>query len=237
MGIKAKKQVLCGFDRISVIANSGRSNKNSRFSQICENRPRNRISACAKEQIMMNSVYPITIAGITRDLPLCRVTDDLYIGAFVMFGDVEMTVTAAEQLLKRAPAFDVIVTAEAKGIPLAYEMARQSSKYHYIVARKYPKLYMKNVVATKVRSITTDREQTLYLAQDEAEYLKGKRVLIVDDVISTGESLYAVEKLVEEAGAAVVGRMAVLAEGDATERDDILYLEKLPLFHADGSIK
>ncbi len=185
----------------------------------------------------MNSAYQMTIAGLTRELPLCRVTDDLYIGAFVMFGDVEITVKTAEQLLSRAPAFDVIVTAEAKGIPLAYEMARQSGKYTYVVARKYPKLYMKNVVATKVRSITTDREQTLYLAQDEAAYLKGKRVLIVDDVISTGESLYAVEKLVEEAGATIAGRMTVLAEGEAADRDDIIYLEKLPLFNPDGSIK
>lgn len=185
----------------------------------------------------MDSAYQIKIAGLTRQLPLCRVTDDLYIGAFVMFGDVEITVAAAEQLIKRAPAFDVIITAEAKGIPLAYEMARQSGKYNYVVARKYPKLYMKNVVATKVRSITTDREQTLYLAQDEVDYLKGKRVLIVDDVISTGESLYAVEKLAEEAGAFVAGRMAVLAEGEAAERSDIVYLEKLPLFNPDGSIK
>ena len=185
----------------------------------------------------MNSAYQMTIAGLTRELPLCRVTDDLYIAAFVMLGDVEITVKTAEQLLQRAPEFDVIVPAEGKGIPLSYEMAPQSGKYNYVVARKYPKLYMKNVVATKVRSITTDREQTLYLAQDEAEYIKGKRVLIVDDVISTGESLYAVEKLVEEAGAIIAGRMTVLAEGDAAVRDDIIYLEKLPLFNPDGSIK
>jgi len=116
-------------------------------------------------------------------------------------------------------------------------MARQSGKYNYVVARKYPKLYMKNVVATKVRSITTDKEQTLYLAEDEVEYLRGKRVLIADDVISTGESLYAIERLVEAAGAEVVGRSAVLAEGDAASRDDLIYLEKLPLFNADGTIK
>jgi len=185
----------------------------------------------------MNNAYRMTIAGVTRELPLCRVTDDLYIGAFVMFGDVEITVKSAEALLQRAPEFDVIVTSEAKGIPLAYEMARQSGKYNYVVARKYPKLYMKNVVATKVRSITTDKEQTLYLAEDEVEYLRGKRVLIADDVISTGESLYAIERLVEAAGAEVVGRSAVLAEGDAASRDDLIYLEKLPLFNADGTIK
>ena len=193
--------------------------------------------AYMKGKIFMNNTYSITIAGLSRELPLCRVTDELYIGAFVMFGDVEITMKTAEQLLQRAPEFDVIVTAEAKGIPLAYEMARQSGKYNYVVARKYPKLYMKNVVATKVRSITTDHEQTLYLAQDESEYLKGKRVLIVDDVISTGESVYAVEKLVEQAEAIVAGRMAVLAEGDAANRNDIIYLEKLPLFNPDGTVK
>lgn len=185
----------------------------------------------------MGKTYEMNIAGLRRDLPLCRVTDDLYIGAFVIFGDVEITVASAEALLKKAPEFDVIVTAEAKSIPLAYEMARQSGKYNYIVARKYPKLYMKNVVSVKVRSITTDKEQTLYLAEDEVEYLKGKRVLIVDDVISTGESLRAVEALVEKAEGNVVGRMSVLAEGDAADRDDIIFLEKLPLFNADGTVK
>ena len=181
--------------------------------------------------------YRMRVAGLERDLPICPVTDSLYIAGFVIFGDPELTEACARELLAKAPAYDYIITAEAKGIPLAYEMARQSGKYNYVVARKYPKLYMKNVVATKVRSITTDREQTLYLAQDEAEYIKGKRVLIVDDVISTGESLYAVEKLVEEAGAIIAGRMTVLAEGDAAVRDDIIYLEKLPLFNPDGSIK
>ena len=183
----------------------------------------------------MMDAYRMKIAGIERDLPLCRVNDELYIAAFVMFGDVELTVACAEELLKLAPEFDVIVTAEAKGIPLAYEMARQSGKV-YIVARKYPKLYMKNVISTKVRSITTDREQTLYLAQDEAEYIRGRRILIVDDVISTGESIAAVEQLVTEVEGKIAGRMAVLAEGDAQERTDIVYLERLPLFKPDGTI-
>lgn len=174
------------------------------------------------------------IAGLERSLPLCKLNDSLYIGAFVMFGDVELTINTARELLARAPEFDVIVTAEAKGIPLAYEMARQSGKYKYIVARKYPKLYMKDVVSVNVRSITTDKLQTLYLSGDEAEYLRGRRALIVDDVISTGESLRAVEQLVAEAGAEIAGRMAVLAEGDAQERGDIIYLEKLPLFDTNG---
>ena len=177
------------------------------------------------------------VAGLTRQLPLCRVTDTLYIGAFVIFGDVELTTRTAEALLKIAPEHDVIITAESKGIPLAYEMARQEGVNRYIIARKAPKLYMKNIFSTEVNSITTAKTQVLCLDGEDAEYMRGKRVLIVDDVISTGESLLAVETLVNKAGGNIVGRMAILAEGDAQKRDDILYLEKLPLFNPDGTIK
>ena len=185
----------------------------------------------------MGMTYPMHVAGLTRDLPLCKVTDDLYIGAFVIFGDVELTVACARELLKKAPEYDVLITAESKGIPLAYEMARQAGTNRYLLARKSPKLYMKNVFSVKVNSITTAKEQILCIDQDDVDFMRGKRVLIVDDVISTGESLRAVEELVHQAGGLVVGRMAILAEGDATERDDILYLEKLPLFNADGTVK
>ena len=185
----------------------------------------------------MGMTYPMHVAGLTRDLPLCKVTDDLYIGAFVIFGDVELTVACARELLKKAPEYDVLITAESKGIPLAYEMARQAGTNRYLLARKSPKLYMKNVFTVKVNSITTAKEQILCIDQDDVDFMQGKRVLIVDDVISTGESLHAVEELVKQAGGNVVGRMAILAEGDATERDDIIYLEKLPLFNADGSAK
>jgi len=181
--------------------------------------------------------YEMKVAGLTRQLPLCRVTDSLYIGAFVIFGDVELTVRTAEALLKIAPEHDVIVTAESKGIPLAYEMARQEGVNRYIIARKAPKLYMKNIFSTEVNSITTAKTQVLCLDGDDAEYLRGRRVLIVDDVISTGESLLAVEKLVNKAGGNIVGKMAILAEGDARARKDILYLEPLPLFNPDGTIK
>ena len=177
------------------------------------------------------------VAGLTRQLPLCRVTDSLYIGAFVIFGDVELTTRTAEALLKIAPEHDVIITAESKGIPLAYEMARQEGVNRYIIARKAPKLYMKNIFSTEVNSITTAKTQVLCLDGDDAEYMRGKRVLIVDDVISTGESLMAVETLVNKAGGNIVGRMAILAEGDAQKRDDILFLEPLPLFNPDGTIK
>lgn len=181
--------------------------------------------------------HEMTIAGLKRQLPLCKINDDLYIGAFIMFGDVEITKACAAELLKIAPEFDIIITAESKGIPLAYEMAAQAGMNDYIVARKGPKLYMKNVVTTQVDSITTDHIQTLCLGQDEIDKMKGKRILIVDDVISTGESLKSLEVLVNQVGGQIVGSMAVLAEGDAADRDDILFLEKLPLFNADGSVK
>lgn len=181
--------------------------------------------------------HEMTIAGLKRQLPLCKITDDLYIGAFIMFSDVEITKACAAELLKIAPEFDIIITAESKGIPLAYEMAAQAGMNDYIVARKGPKLYMKNVVTTEVDSITTDHIQTLCLGQDEIDKLQGKKVLIVDDVISTGESLKSLEVLVNQVGGNIVGRMAVLAEGEAADRDDILFLEKLPLFNADGSVK
>lgn len=180
--------------------------------------------------------YEMTIAGCTRQLPLCPISDTLYIAGFVIFGDVELTVACASELLKKAPEHDIIITAESKGIPLAYEMARQNREKKHIIARKKAKLYMRDVFTTTVRSITTDAEQTLCLDGADAEYMKGKRVLIVDDVISTGESLRAVEELVHHAGGQIVGKMAVLAEGEAADRDDILYLEKLPLFHPDGTV-
>ena len=178
--------------------------------------------------------YEIDIAGLKRELPLCKVSDDLYIGAFVMFGDVELTIACAKELLKRIPEHDIMLTAESKGIPLTYEMARQSGENNYLLARKMPKLYMTGVFESKVKSITTAKEQTLYLDTKDAEFMKGKRVVIVDDVISTGESLRALEKLVDDAGGIVVGKMAVLAEGEASKRDDIIFLEPLPLFNAKG---
>ena len=177
--------------------------------------------------------YEMTIAGCKRQLPLCKLNDDLMIGAFVIFGDAELTVASAAELLKKAPEFDYIITAEAKGIPLAHEMSRQSGK-KYFVARKKPKLYMTGVFDVTVNSITTEGEQHLYLDTAEAEEMKGKRVLIVDDVISTGASLSAVRTLVEDAGAIIAGNMAILAEGDAQERKDLIFLEPLPLFDKNG---
>lgn len=181
-------------------------------------------------------VYRMKVAGLWRELPICKVTDSLYIAGFVIFGDQELTVACARELLKRAPEHDYLITAEAKGIPLAHEMARQTGAQKYFLARKGPKLYMTGVFESTVKSITTAREQKLYLDTADAELMKGKRILIVDDVISTGESLSALEALVEKAGGIIAGRMAILAEGDAQDRKDIIYLEKLPLFHPDGTV-
>lgn len=189
-----------------------------------------------RDVVIMSLTYRMKVAGLERDLPICRVTDDLYIGAFVIFGDVELTQACARELLKRAPEHDIMITAESKGIPLVYEMARQNGENRYLLARKAPKLYMKNVFKTTVKSITTAQEQVLCMDQEDADFMKGRRVLIVDDVISTGESLRALETLVKEAGGIIVGRMAILAEGEAQNREDLIYLEKLPVFNKDGEI-
>ncbi|MCX7771481.1 MAG: phosphoribosyltransferase family protein [Clostridia bacterium] len=182
----------------------------------------------------MKNAYEIKVAGLTRTLPLCPISDDLYIAAFVLFGDVELTVACASELLKKAPEYDVMITAESKGIPLVYEMARQAGVNKYLLARKMAKLYMKDVFSVELQSITTAKRQALFIDREDVEYMKGKRVLIVDDVISTGESVKAVEKLVQEAGGIIAGKMAILAEGDANKRDDIIYLQHLPLFNKEG---
>ena len=184
---------------------------------------------------MSKQTYRMNIAGLDRDLPLCPISDKLKIGAFVIFGDPELTTACARELLKRCPEHDVLITAESKGIPLICEMARLNGNARYLLARKASKLYMRDVLQVEVRSITTNHKQTLCLDGSDAEYIKGKRVVIVDDVISTGESLHALEVLVEQAGGDIVGRMAILAEGDATKRGDIVYLEKLPLFDSEGN--
>ena len=173
--------------------------------------------------------FKITVAGVERDLIKYPVDDKVEIAAFNMFGDVEITEKAAEALLKICPEHDVVVSAEAKGIPICYEMARQGCR-EYVIARKSVKVYMRNCISVAVKSITTAKVQRLYLGDTDAEFLKGKRVLIVDDVISTGESLAALEALMNKLGANVVGKACILAEGAAKDRDDIIYLEPLPVF-------
>ena len=178
----------------------------------------------------MQKTYQMNIAGLARVLPLCPVSDNLDIAAFIIFGDVALTVKCAEALIPLLPEHDIMLTAEAKSIPLIHELAKQQGENEYIIARKGEKVYMPSPISVNVRSITTQRVQTLYLGADDAEKMNGKRVLIIDDVISTGESLKALEALVSKAGGKTVGRAAVLAEGDAADRDDIIFLDKLPVF-------
>lgn len=181
--------------------------------------------------------YTMEIAGVKRNLELFPINETTCIAAFIMFGDVEITQASAAKLLDKAPEFDIIFTAEAKSIPLAYEMAKLAGQNDYVVARKAKKMYMKNIVEVEVASITTAGKQHLCLGQTEVDMVRGKRVLIVDDVISTGSSLKAMEELVKKAGGNIVGKMAVLAEGDAMERPDITALHKLPLFDQYGKVK
>lgn len=183
----------------------------------------------------MKNSYTLKVAGLERELPLCPLNQELSIAAFVIFGDVELTCACARELLKMAPEHDVMITSESKGIPLIFEMARQAGVNQYIVARKMQKLYMSDTFSCEVNSITTAKKQTLYLDGKDAEFMRGKKILIVDDVISTGDSLRAIEELVLHAGGHIVGKMAILAEGEAKNRDDIKYLEVLPLFRADGT--
>ena len=176
-----------------------------------------------------NKFFEIEIAGCKRKLPLCEVNKNLDIAAFIMFGDTEITEKSAKELLKKCPEFDVIITAESKGIPLCYEMAKQCGK-KYIVARKSEKVYMKNSIYVEVKSITTAKLQKLYLSEDDFFDIKDKKVLIIDDVISTGESVAALEELIKKANGNTVAKACVLAEGNSSKRKDIIYLEKLPVF-------
>ena len=178
----------------------------------------------------MSEYYRIKVAGLERDLPICPINEHLDIAGFVIFGDCELTIACARELIKKLPEHDYLITAEAKGIPLVYEMARQLGEKKHFIARKKSKLYMKDPISVQVKSITTANLQTLYLDSVDAKLMKGKRIVIVDDVISTGESLSAIETLVAKAGGNVVAKAAILAEGEAADRDDIIYLEKLPLF-------
>ncbi len=179
--------------------------------------------------------FRLKVAGIERDLPLCPIGENLNIAAFVLFGDVELTEKCAKALVEKAPEYDVMLTAESKGIPLVHEMCRIAGDNRYVLARKSVKLYMKDVVKCETQSITTAAKQTLYIDGDDAEFIKGKKVLIVDDVISTGGSLLSLENLVAQAGGEIAGKMTILAEGEAADRDDIIFLEKLPLFDGQGN--
>lgn len=174
--------------------------------------------------------YKLKVAGLERDLPICVLNEKLSIAGFVLLGDIELTEACARELNKILPEHDYMIAPEAKSIALINEMARQAGEKKHFVARKGMKAYMVDPISVTVNSITTAKQQTLFLDGKDAEMMKGKRIVIVDDVISTGESLKAVEELVTRAGGNIVARAAVLAEGDAADRADIIYLEKLPLF-------
>jgi adenine phosphoribosyltransferase len=179
---------------------------------------------------IMKKTYTLNVAGLKRELPIIKISDNLSIASFVILGDTELVCAAALQLVKKLPEADIIVTAEAKGIPLVFEISRLLNMKKYVVARKSIKPYMDSPIVDEVVSITTQKKQLLVLDEQDAADIKGKRVAIIDDVISTGESLHAIERLVETAGGIVVAKAAILAEGDAVERKDIIFLEKLPLF-------
>lgn len=178
-----------------------------------------------------SKTYRLTVGGVTRDLPILPIADGLSIASFVILGDSELVGIVAPLLVERLPKdVDYLMTAEAKGIPLAHEMARVMDMPRYIVARKSVKPYMSHPLIESVDSITTQAEQSLCLDGNDVEAIRGKRIALVDDVISTGESIAAIERLAVDAGAEVVARVAILAEGDAAQRDDIIFLEALPLF-------
>lgn len=179
--------------------------------------------------------YELNVAGVTRSLPIIQVAPDLAIASFVILGDCELVTAAAPLLVERLPeGIDYLVTAEAKGIPLVNEMSRLLGLPYYIVARKSIKPYMDSPITDEVVSITTQKLQQLCIDGKDAMLVRGKKVAIVDDVISTGESLRAIERLLEKAGANIIAKTAILAEGDAAKRDDIIFLEELPLFPIKG---
>ena len=174
--------------------------------------------------------YTSHVAGLTRELPIIKLSYDLSIASFVILGDTEIVRKTAPIIAKKLPEVDLIVTAEAKGIPLAYEISKVLNLNEYVVARKSVKAYMEESIEVEVNSITTTNSQKLYLNNRDAKKIKGKRIALVDDVISTGQSLKALERLVEKAGGKVLAKAAILAEGDAKDRKDIIFLEALPTF-------
>ncbi|MBS6480639.1 MAG: adenine phosphoribosyltransferase [Dialister sp.] len=183
---------------------------------------------------MANRFYEMQVAGCKRKLPIINLNEEIAIAGFIILGDIELTEKAAEALVAKVPQdVDVILTAETKGIPLAEAMARKMGLQHYVVARKSVKAYMENPLIVEDESITTQGKQILCLMDDDIERIRGHKVLLVDDVISTGGSLKALENLAEQAGGQIVGKCAVLAEGDAINRGDIIYLEELPFFDAE----
>ena len=175
--------------------------------------------------------YTVDICGRREELPVLRLPSGARIAFFNLHGNVRLTEHCAEKLAEilDGKSFDVLITAESKGLQLTHCLARILGCDFYAVARKSKKLYMQNGISATARSITTDGEQTLYLSAHDAALLKGKRVAVVDDVISTGGSLSALCALVSAAGGTVVQKACVLAEGGAADRDDIVLLATIPI--------
>ena len=174
--------------------------------------------------------YHLKVCGLTRELPYIPIDEHMAYASFVVLGDTELVVKAAKELAAMVKDADIVLTAEAKGIALAHEITRNLGRKEFIVARKSVKSYMQDPIEEVLHSITTNGEQRLYLDQCDVEKVRGKRVCLVDDVISTGESLQAMENLLHHVGAEVAYRLAILAEGKAADRKDITFLERLPLF-------
>ena len=180
--------------------------------------------------------YSIEVAGVKRTLPFVDINDELAFASFVVISDSELISVVAPIIANRIQDCEVIVTAEAKGIALAHEISRLLGLKKFVVARKSMKSYMRDTIKTSVKSITTTNTQDLFLDGEDIQTIKGKRVCLLDDVVSTGDSLLALETLVNKAGAIVTYKACILAEGDAADRDDLIFLQKLPLFRktSDG---
>lgn len=175
--------------------------------------------------------------GLKRKLPYVQIGENLALASFVVISDTELIQTVAPELLRRLPEVDMLMTAEAKGICLTYELSRLMGMKGFVVARKSRKPYMQNAVSHTVRSITTQKEQTLWLDGCDADKIKGKRVALIDDVIATGESIGAIEALAKTAGAEVVAKAAILAELETVHRPDIIYIKEHFVFrpNPDGT--
>ena len=177
--------------------------------------------------------YTLHLAGLERQLPLVDISENMAYASFVCISDTELVKAAAPLLAEKIKDCDIVLTAEAKGIALAYEVSKCLGHPCFAVARKSVKSYMKDPISVDVRSITTFDDQKLYLDSADAEKIKDRRVCLLDDVVSTGGSLKALKELCEKAGGIVSCSAALLAEGKAAKRKDLIYLEELPLFHKD----
>lgn len=177
----------------------------------------------------MQQYYPIDICGRKVDLPILAISNSVNIAFFNLHGAQALTEHCAKHIAKLVQGADIVLTAESKGLQLAHCVARNLNQEFYAVARKTQKLYMQDGIKVTVQSITTKNIQTLYLSAHDANLMKGKKIAIVDDVISTGGSLQGMEELIKKAGGEIFAKAFVLAEGNAKDRKDLHYLATIPL--------